>query len=122
MSDTDSPQGASHDAGGVSQLREREIATRCSACLALTKHLLPLLRANSDDSVPAIQDELGRFRVWVANLAAHRTGRISLDYRLRFADRVRNAIIELLSDLYDVLSRGLYAPYKRAASLTRIFY
>lgn len=56
------------------------------------------------------QDELGRLRVWAANIGAHQTGRSSLDYRLRDASNIRDQIIRLLKglrrafdDLEDVL-------------------
>jgi hypothetical protein len=45
------------------------------------------------------QDELGRLRVWAANIGAHQTGRSSLDYRLRDASNIRDQIIRLLKGL-----------------------
>lgn len=38
-------------------------------------------------------DELGRLRVWAANIGAHQTGQSSLDYRLRNASH-KSANIE----------------------------
>ncbi|KAJ5614198.1 hypothetical protein N7528_007852 [Penicillium herquei] len=56
------------------------------------------------------RDELGRLRVWAANIGAHQTGQSSLDYRLRDASHIRSQIVvllgqvqELLTDLEDVL-------------------
>ncbi|KAJ6032215.1 hypothetical protein N7540_002947 [Penicillium herquei] len=56
------------------------------------------------------RDELGRLRVWAANIGAHQTRQSSLDYRLRDASHIRSQIVvllgqiqELLTDLEDVL-------------------
>lgn len=65
------------------------------------------------------RDELGRLRVWAANIGAHQTGRSSLDYRLRDASNIRDQVIRLLNaarrafdDLEDVLqeSEGGHIP------------
>lgn len=44
-------------------------------------------------------DELGRLRVWAANIGAHQTGQSSLDFRLRDASHISNQITKLLEDL-----------------------
>ena len=49
--------------------------------------------------VNAWEDELGRFRMWAANIGAHKTGQASLDFRLRDASHVREQIIKLLQGL-----------------------
>ncbi|KAF4995056.1 hypothetical protein FDECE_12911 [Fusarium decemcellulare] len=56
-----------------------------------------------DISLPMVKDQLGRFQVWSANIAAHKTGRSSLDYRLRDASNIRNQVIKLLQDLAECL-------------------
>ncbi|KAJ5498049.1 hypothetical protein N7453_007100 [Penicillium expansum] len=55
-------------------------------------------------------DELGRLRLWAANIGAHQTRQSSLDYRLRDASHIQGQIVrlleqfqELLTDLEDVL-------------------
>ncbi|KAH7380244.1 hypothetical protein DE146DRAFT_624784, partial [Phaeosphaeria sp. MPI-PUGE-AT-0046c] len=55
----------------------------------------------------AIHDALGRFRLWVGNIGAHRTGRASLDYKLREASHIRDRVIELLQNLESVLREAL---------------
>ena len=52
-------------------------------------------------SVPADlwEDELGRLRVWAANIGAHQIDQSSLDFRLRDASHIRQQVIELLQDL-----------------------
>lgn len=49
--------------------------------------------------VQAWQDELGRLRIWAANIGAHQTGQSSLDFRLRDSSHISQQIVKLLSDL-----------------------
>ncbi|EXJ94596.1 hypothetical protein A1O1_02992 [Capronia coronata CBS 617.96] len=44
-------------------------------------------------------DELGRLRLWAANIGAHQTGQSSLDYRLRDASHIKGQTIKLLERL-----------------------
>ena len=57
--------------------------------------------------LPKLQDELTRFKLWSGNLAAHQTGPISLDYRLREAPHLLDQVNYLLEDtrhsLHDLL-------------------
>jgi hypothetical protein len=55
----------------------------------------------------AVQDEFGRFRVWAGNIGAHRTGRVSLDYRLREASHMYQRVTELLDELNTTLKEGM---------------
>ncbi|KAH7092281.1 hypothetical protein FB567DRAFT_435123, partial [Paraphoma chrysanthemicola] len=54
-----------------------------------------------------IQESLGRFRLWVGNIGAHRRGRSSLDYKLREASHIRDRVLELLRNLKSVLQEAL---------------
>ena len=56
---------------------------------------------NHEEDVSSILwgDELGRLRVWAANIGAHQTGQSSLDFRLRDASHISNQITKLLQDL-----------------------
>jgi hypothetical protein len=45
------------------------------------------------------QDELGRLRVWAANIGAHQTGQSSLDYRLRDASHIKEQTLRVLRRL-----------------------
>ncbi|KAI9763063.1 MAG: hypothetical protein M1840_000954 [Geoglossum simile] len=56
--------------------------------------------------LPVARDELGRFRVWAGNVGAHRSGRVSLDYRLREARDMREGVCKLLDHLKIVLERA----------------
>src|SRR5277367_3225623 len=46
-------------------------------------------------------DELGRLRIWAANIGAHQVGQSSLDYRLRDASHIKDQISTLLLALQD---------------------
>ena len=54
-------------------------------------------------SIGRWEDELGRLRMWAANIGAHRTGQSSLDYRLRDASHIRQQVLKLL----DIVRRRL---------------
>jgi hypothetical protein len=49
-------------------------------------------------------DELGRLRVWAANIGAHQTGQSSLDYRLRDASHIKAQTVKLLERLRRTLN------------------
>lgn len=57
-------------------------------------------------SVPALQEEIGRFRVWAGNVGAHRTGRVSLDHKLREAPQIHGKVTELMKDLDESLQES----------------
>lgn len=54
----------------------------------------------------AVEDELARFRLWAGNVGAHRKGRISLDYQLRFATHLHDQVTDFLGQLIDSLHSG----------------
>ncbi|RYO82529.1 hypothetical protein DL766_007583 [Monosporascus sp. MC13-8B] len=57
------------------------------------------LDGSKERTIAAINDELSRFKLWSGNIGAHRTGRSSLDYRLRDSSRLREQVGKLLDDL-----------------------
>ncbi|TVY83721.1 hypothetical protein LSUE1_G003385 [Lachnellula suecica] len=67
----------------------------------------------------AFGDEVGRFRVWSANIGALQKGHSSLDYRLRESHLVYENILKLLKELFDCLQEtclvlsGVRLPYER---------
>ncbi|OAL55260.1 hypothetical protein IQ07DRAFT_499938 [Pyrenochaeta sp. DS3sAY3a] len=73
--------------------------------------LADALRNEQDFSVqvPAsrIDDEFSRFKLWAGNIAAHRKGRRSLEYRLRDAAHLKTATIRSLGELADTLRNAL---------------
>ncbi|KAL3475863.1 hypothetical protein BJX99DRAFT_258944 [Aspergillus californicus] len=67
--------------------------------------------SQSGVTLRAWKDELGRLRLWIANIGAHQTGQSSLDYRLRDASHIRTqtlkvlkAISTLLGEMQSILS------------------
>src|SRR5271156_1950869 len=82
-----------------------EISTALIACLKLFSALLAQDHPEAFHEVPCRlwQDELGRLRVWSANIGAHQTGQSSLDYRLRDASHVKNQVVKLLEEYYLLL-------------------
>ncbi|KAL8997036.1 MAG: hypothetical protein Q9169_003577 [Polycauliona sp. 2 TL-2023] len=84
------------------------ISTSIIACLKLFNAFVDDLQ-HLDDEDPASllikpwQDELGRLRMWAANIGAHQTNQSSLDFRLRDSSHVRQQIIKLLDELTERL-------------------
>jgi hypothetical protein len=54
-------------------------------------------------SLQSWKDEIGRLRIWSANIGAHQRGQSSLDFRLRDASHIRSQTINLLQGLEDLL-------------------
>lgn len=78
------------------------IASSLIPCLRNFNNLVARDELNAHESeVPraAWNDELGRLRIWAANIGAHQTGQSSLDYRLRDASHISKQILSLLGDL-----------------------
>jgi hypothetical protein len=67
--------------------------------------------------LPRISDEFGRFKVWSSNIGAHRSGRSSLDYRLRDASHIQKRVLELLEDLNRSLEEGEFINYRRSIAI-----
>lgn len=57
---------------------------------------------------PNLQDELGRLRVWVGNLGAHRkqADRLSLDHRLREAPGLHSQVRNHITALIEAIQEG----------------
>ena len=55
-----------------------------------------------------VQDQIGRLRVWAGNMGAHRVGKMSLDYKLKEASHIRDTVLELLEELDESLTEGVY--------------
>jgi hypothetical protein len=71
-------------------------------CLGLFNTLVArrdLVSHDAEVPVTLWADELGRLRVWAANIGAHQTGQSSLDYRLRDASHIKDQIVRLLESL-----------------------
>lgn len=82
------------------------ISSLVRSCLALFSQIAEKVEQSYYNNlhgkdVPAISwiDELGRLRIWAANIGAHQTGQSSLDFRLRDSSHITDEIIDLLTDL-----------------------
>ncbi|TDZ25340.1 hypothetical protein Cob_v001511 [Colletotrichum orbiculare MAFF 240422] len=87
------------------------ISKRVVEALSAFEHLLQSVREADQHSSQSqiasnIHDELGRFKVWAGSSGAHRTGRASLEHRLRDASHIRNRVIELIGDLQQSLDEA----------------
>lgn len=65
----------------------------------ISEKLTTLSDGQLDVPLALWQDELGRSRVWAANIGAHQTGQSSLDHRLRDASDVKKQVLQLLKRL-----------------------
>src|SRR5438552_3752604 len=80
----------------------KSISSLLVDCLSLFNALVAREDLTAHDAeVPTSlwMDELGRLRVWAANIGAHQTGQSSLDYRLRDASHIKDQVIRLLESL-----------------------
>jgi len=96
------------------------ISSSIVACLkAFNEFIEEIQDSNKEEpeglQVQTWQDELGRLRIWAANIGAHQTGQSSLDFRLRDSSHIRQQIIKLLDELpqrlrnvRDVIAEGEY--------------
>lgn len=80
------------------------ISSSIIACLKSFNEFIEEIRHLKETSVRGLvagawEDELGRLRMWAANIGAHQTGQSSLDFRLRDASHVREQIVKLLQGL-----------------------
>ncbi|RYN85556.1 hypothetical protein AA0120_g8764 [Alternaria tenuissima] len=56
-------------------------------------------RSTEEVDSDALEDEIGRFRVWAGNLGALQKGHSSLDYRLRDSPNLLSSALKLLNEL-----------------------
>jgi hypothetical protein len=99
-----------------------EVARRHRDALQTFNQLSCCRDPKYDDFAPVIREQFARFKVWAENVGAHRTGRVSLDHRLRDALEVKDMVIELLRDLHEALNDGITVvplPASHEAKTTR---
>ena len=88
----------------------QEIAPVVQQCLRIFTDLINDTDTLSKTGIPKVlwQDELGRFKIWAANIGAHRVGQSSLDFRLHDASHVREQVSRVLNgmkqDLEDLIA------------------
>ncbi|KAF8252527.1 hypothetical protein K440DRAFT_536018, partial [Wilcoxina mikolae CBS 423.85] len=88
-----------------------DIGSLFQACVVSFKELFEILNEGDSESakdyVKSLREESSRFRIWVENMGVHRTGKISLDYRLREASKIKKMVSDLLKDLDKDLQKGI---------------
>ncbi|PYI33801.1 hypothetical protein BP00DRAFT_444180 [Aspergillus indologenus CBS 114.80] len=77
------------------------IAATADRCLSLFQQCLKQSASISSLEMTLVEDQLGRFSLWAANIGVFAGGRASLDHRLREAQEVHEVIIGLLETLED---------------------
>ena len=85
-------------------MASRSVTSVVAEALKLFNGFIEVLEALDSSSLNVVsvggwKDELGRFRIWAANIGAHEKNQNSLDYRLRDASHIRGQTIELLNNL-----------------------
>ncbi|KAH6883903.1 hypothetical protein B0T10DRAFT_494006 [Thelonectria olida] len=92
-------------------MADDRIAKSVRGCLELFQKLAslkpPAHDASQQSTLTAIGEEEVRFKVWSGNIGAHKSGRRSLQYRLRDASHLQKQILALLGDLSDLLEDAL---------------
>ncbi|KAF2845590.1 hypothetical protein T440DRAFT_260852 [Plenodomus tracheiphilus IPT5] len=88
------------------------ISTRVQGCLASFQQVVnaySIAKPNIARKLSRVrlENEVGRFKLWSGNCAAHRHGKASLDYKLREASHIRERIVRLLKSLSMVLQEVL---------------
>lgn len=82
------------------------ISSNLNSCLKELAGLIAsdsLARYESEVPLRRWKDELGRLRVWAANIGAHQVGQSSLDYRLRDASHIKDQTVKLLERMRQLL-------------------
>ena len=75
-----------------------------TSCFSALKYICSRLEKGTTSDVESFQfsrwqDELGRLRLWAANIGAHRTGQSSLEFRLKDSSHIREQVTNLLLGL-----------------------
>lgn len=79
------------------------VRARTLRCLAALKRCAPQLSGHSGETVKSLQK---RFDGWISSIGVLADYRISLDYRLREAPRLAEALLDMLEILELQISRG----------------
>lgn len=90
------------------------ISTSASACLQSFKSLAIYLQQATTEFqmlIPplALENEVGRFKVWLGNLGVLQKGHGSLDYRLRESPLMQTNVLKLLKELSSTLRQSKWS-------------
>ncbi|KAI4183075.1 MAG: hypothetical protein L6R41_005605 [Letrouitia leprolyta] len=77
------------------------ISQKFHECCKIFEQGLDALKDRDGVCVYKWSDEMGRLRIWAANIGAHQTNQSSLDFRLRDAPHIHQQIVNLLDDLME---------------------
>ena len=86
-----------------------KIASLCFECQTRYKEFSETLSKTDEGMVPSsvsVRNELGRFRIWARDGGAMRTGKHSLESKLRDVEFLYQGIAMLLEDLRESLTEG----------------
>lgn len=85
------------------------ISSLTNQCFAHFISLSKLLPAGEENR-SRLDDDLGRFRVWVGNFGAHRkpSDTLSLDHRVREASSLRHEVQNHIHDISEALKGGMW--------------
>ncbi|KAF8454292.1 hypothetical protein BDZ91DRAFT_562247 [Kalaharituber pfeilii] len=116
----DSAHGGVLGAGFSLGLQQTKSITSCyEACFQGFRRLISVLGGGAAANVlsqsteelqqrlETVHEQLGRFKMWAGNAGAHRSGKMSLDYRLREALHVHRQVVRLLEDLEHALEEAI---------------
>lgn len=79
-----------------------QIAPLVNTCLKEFRELIAALEDESNYK-DSLVDTLGRFRIWAGNVSAHRTGRRSLQFRLRDSSELADSVVRYVGDIISLI-------------------
>lgn len=95
--------------------RNASVSSLIAICIREFFTLLDSIPDEQTEIRLQVEDDLGRLRVWVGNLGAHRkqTDRLSLDYRLREAPDLHQEVRNHINDISEAVQGGIQHHYIR---------
>ena len=92
------------------------IASQYTHCKNSFNKLLECTEASNNQVIAQrLSNEFGRLRIWAGNSGAHRSGRVSLDHRLREASHLHEELTKLLGELHQDLEEGEHFPLRHSS-------
>jgi len=91
-----------------------KISTEVRSCIRAFEGLLGSInqtgaftQAAADETKKRFGDQNDRFELWVGNIGAHKQGQSSLDFRLRDAAHIKDAVVIIVIRLRDMLAESV---------------
>ncbi|KAI4151159.1 MAG: hypothetical protein L6R39_002092 [Caloplaca ligustica] len=82
----------------------KSISESFVVCVRAFEEGLGALQGHGKVPLSKWNDEIGRLRVWAANIGAQQTGQSSLDFRLRDAPHIHQKFLQLFDDLIEAMN------------------